>query len=45
VERELFTLPEHLRSHPVISGVRAEQSLVFCVVFYRSWFVILLFFF
>ena len=34
VEQELFTLPEHLRSPPVFSGVRVTRSLVVyaCVV-------------
>jgi hypothetical protein len=36
---------EHPRSHPVFSGVRGARSLVFCVVFCRSLFVILSFFF
>jgi len=29
---------------PVVSGVRIARSLVFCVVFYRSLFVLLSFF-
>jgi hypothetical protein len=29
VEQELPTLPEHLRSIPVFSGVRVTRSLVF----------------
>jgi hypothetical protein len=33
VEQELFTIPEHLSSPPVFSGVRVVRSLVFCVVF------------
>jgi len=41
VERILPTLPEHLSSHPVLSGVCIAQSLVFCVVFCRSLFVLL----
>ena len=36
VEQELLTLPEHLSSPPVFSGVRVTRSLVFCVVFCRS---------
>jgi hypothetical protein len=28
VEQELLTLPEHLSSHPVFSGVRVTRSLV-----------------
>jgi hypothetical protein len=33
VERELPTLPEHLSSCPVFSGVRVARSLVLCVCF------------
>jgi hypothetical protein len=36
VEQELLTLPEHLSSPPVFSGVRVTRSLVFSVVFCRS---------
>ena len=32
VEQEVLTLPEHLTSPPVFSGVRVAQSLVFYVV-------------
>ena len=35
---EWLTLPEHLRTSPVFSGVCLVQSLVFCVVFCRSLF-------
>jgi hypothetical protein len=35
-----MTLPEHLSSPPVFSGVRVAHSLVFCVVFCRSVFVL-----
>ena len=46
VEQELLTLPEHLSSHPVFSGViRVTRSLVLCVMFCRSLFVLLYFFF
>ena len=45
LEQELFTLPEHLRSPPVLSEVRVARSLVFCVAFCRSLFVFLAFFF
>ena len=45
VEQELLILPEHLNSPPVISGVRVTRSLVFYVVFCRSLFVLLYFFF
>ena len=34
VEQELLTLPQHLSSHPVFSGVCVTRSLVLCV-----WFV------
>ena len=30
VEQELISLPEHLSSLPVLSGVRVAQSFVFC---------------
>ena len=40
VEQELLTLPEHLSSHPGYSRVHGARSLVFCVVFYRSLFVL-----
>jgi hypothetical protein len=33
VEQNLLTLPEHLGSPPVISGVRVTRSLVLCVCF------------
>jgi hypothetical protein len=33
VEQELLTLPEHLSSSPVFSGVRVTRSLVLCVFF------------
>jgi hypothetical protein len=33
VEQELLTLPEHLSSLPVFSGVRVTWSLVLCVCF------------
>ena len=45
VERELLNLPEHMSSHPVFRGVRITRSLVLCVVFCRSLFVRLSFFF
>jgi hypothetical protein len=32
VEQELLTLPEHLRSSPVFSGVHVTRSLVFHVL-------------
>jgi len=45
VEQQLLILPEHVGSPPVFSGVSLARSLVFCVVFYRSLFVLLAFFF
>jgi hypothetical protein len=33
VEQEMLTLPEHMSSPPVFSGIRVAQSLVYCVVF------------
>ena len=33
VEQELLTLPEHMSSPLVFSGVRATRSLVLCVYF------------
>jgi hypothetical protein len=33
VEQERLTLPEHLSSPPVFSGVRVTRSLVLCVCF------------
>ena len=43
VEEELPTLPEHLTSSLVFSRVRVARSLIFCVMFCRSLFVIFLF--
>jgi len=43
VEQELLTLPEHLSSPPVFTGVRVTRSLVL-YVFCRSLFVLLYFF-
>ena len=45
VEQELLTLPEHMSSFPVLSGVRVGRSVVFCVMFCRWWLVVLLLFF
>ena len=45
VEQELLTLPEHPSSNPVFSWVRVIRSLVLCVMFCRSLFVLLSFFF
>ena len=33
VEREILTLPEHLSSPPVLSGVRVTRSLALCFCF------------
>jgi hypothetical protein len=30
VEQELLTIPEHLSSSPIISGVRVVRSSIFC---------------
>ena len=40
VEQGLLALPEHLISPPDISWVRIARCLVFCVVFYKSLFVL-----
>ena len=45
VEQELLTLPEHLSSSPDFSDVRIARSLIFCVVFCTSLFVLFSFFF
>ena len=45
VEQELLTIWEHLRLSAVFSGVRVAKSLVFCVIFCRSLFILLFFFF
>ena len=44
VEQELLTIPEYLSS-PFFSGVHVTRSIVFCVMFCRSSFVLLSFFF
>ena len=41
-EQELPALPEHLSSSPGFSGVRVTLSLVLCVMFCRSLFVLFL---
>ena len=41
VEQELLTLPKHLNSSPVFSGVLVGRSLVFWLVFCRSLFVMI----
>jgi hypothetical protein len=45
VELELLTLPEHLSSPPVCSGIRLTRSLVVCAYFIDRCFVLLYFFF
>jgi len=45
VEQEMVTLPEHISSSTVIILVCVAQSLVFCVVFCKSLFFLLSFFF
>jgi hypothetical protein len=39
VEQKLLSLPEHMCSSPLLSGVRVAQSLVLCVMFCRLLFV------
>ena len=43
VGQEVLTIPEHLSSPRVFIGVRVTRSLVLCVMFYRSLFVLLSF--
>jgi hypothetical protein len=45
VKQELPTLPGHLSSFPIVSGVCFARSVVFCVVFCISLFVLFSFFF
>ena len=40
VQQEVLTLPNHLSSLHVYSEVRVARSLVFCVVFCKSVFVL-----
>jgi hypothetical protein len=40
LEQELLTLPEHLSSPPVFSGVRVTRSLVLYACFCRTLFVL-----
>jgi hypothetical protein len=42
VEQQNLILPTHLSSLPVFSGIRVAQSLVLCVVFCRTLFVLFL---
>jgi hypothetical protein len=44
VEQERLTVPGHLSSPPVLSGVRVAQSLFLCFVVCRSLFALLSFF-
>ena len=44
VEQDLIPPPGAQEFTPVFSVVRVDQSLIFCVVFYRSLFVPLSFF-
>ena len=45
VKQELLTFPEYQSSPSVLSGVHISRSLVLCVMFCRSLFVLLYFFF
>ena len=45
VAQELLALPQHMSSPPVFSEVCVARSFVFCVMFCRSLFVLLSFFF
>ena len=45
VKKELLTLPKHPGSPTVVSGIRVARSLVFCVIFCRSLYVLLSLFF
>ena len=45
VQQELLSLPEHLSSPLVFSWVCVARSSVFCVMFCRSLFLLLFFFF
>jgi hypothetical protein len=36
VKHEMLTLPDHMNSPPVSSGVRDARSLVYCLMFCRS---------
>ena len=41
----VLTLSEHMTSYPVVTGVRVARTIVFCVMFCRSLFVLLSVFF
>ena len=45
MDQERLTLSGHPSSPPVFIGLRVARSLVFCVMFCRSLFVLLSFFF
>ena len=45
VEHELLCLPKYLSSPPFFSGASVDRSSVLCVMFCRSLFVLLSFFF
>ena len=45
VEHELLTIPEHPSSSPIINWNRDTRSLVLCVMFCRTLFALLSFFF
>jgi len=45
VEPELLTVPEHLNSPPVFSGLRNTRYLFFCAVFCSTLFVLVSFLF
>ena len=40
MQQDLFTLPVHMSSPWILSGVRFARSLVFCVMLCRSLFVL-----
>ena len=42
MEQELPTLPEHLSSPAVFSGIRVARTFVFCAMFCRSLFLLFL---
>ena len=40
MEQQLLSLPDHMTSLPVFRGIRVARSLVFCVMFCKSLFVL-----
>jgi len=40
LENELLTIPDHLGLPPVLIGVRGARSMVICVLFCRTFFVL-----